>query len=191
MKFFMKEENVDKYIKMVKDYDSSNIINKLRMYLEDGASLLELGMGPGKDLEMLSKYYKVVGSDNSPVFIDKFNSKGNNIEAILLDAIEMNTTRKFDCIYSNKVLQHLTKKEFIESLKNQIKNLNDEGIIFMTLWKGTHREEIEFNGEIRFTYYLEEDIRELVSEDYEIIVLQSYAEETNDDSLLVVLKKKF
>ena len=191
MKFFMKEENVDKYIKMVKDYDSSNIINKLRMYLEDGASLLELGMGPGKDLEMLSKYYKVVGSDNSPVFIDKFNSKGNNIEAILLDAIEMNTTRKFDCIYSNKVLQHLTKKEFIESLKNQIKNLNDEGIIFMTLWKGTHREEIEFNGEIRFTYYLEEDIRELVSEDYEIIVLQSYAEETDDDSLLVVLKKKF
>ena len=191
MKFFMKEENVDKYIKMVKDYDSSAIVSRLNQYLKEGSSLLELGMGPGKDLEMLAKFYKVVGSDNSPVFVDKFNSKETNIEAILVDAIEMNTTRKFDCIYSNKVLQHLTKKEFIESLKNQLKNLNNQGIIFMTLWKGTHREEIEFNGEIRFTYYLEEDIREIVSEDYEIIELQSYAEETSDDSLLVVLEKKF
>ncbi len=190
MNFFMKEENVDKYIKMVKDYDSSEIINKLRQYLKEGSSLLELGMGPGKDLEMLSKFYKVVGSDNSPVFIDKFNSKGTSIEVILLDAIEMNTEKKFDCIYSNKVLQHLTKKDFMKSLKNQIKNLNNNGIVFMTLWKGTHREEIEFNGEIRFTYYLEEDIREIVKDDYEIVKLESYTEEANEDSLLAVLRKK-
>lgn len=186
----MKEENVDKYIEMVKDYDGSWVINKLNEYLEKGSSILELGMGPGEDLQMLAKDYKVVGSDNSNVFIEKFNEKNTGIEAINIDAIEMNTDRKFDCIYSNKVLHHLTKDEFIQSIENQRKNLNPNGMIFMTLWRGEYREEIKFDGEIRFTYYLESDIKEIVEKDYKILCIQTYAECEDDDSLLVVLQKK-
>lgn len=190
MDFFKNKENVDKYIEMVKDYDGTWLINKIDDYLEKECSLLELGMGPGTDLQILSRKYKVVGSDNSSIFIEKFNKKNTGIEAIYIDAKEMNTDRKFDCIYSNKVLHHLKKSEFIESIKNQNKNLNQGGIIFMTLWRGEYREEIMFDGEVRFTYYLESDIKEIVEKDYNILCLETYNECDKNDSLLVVLRKK-
>ncbi|WP_346898400.1 class I SAM-dependent methyltransferase [Clostridium sp. UBA7503] len=192
MKFFMKEENVNQYIEMTKEYDPTSIVNKVKKYLPKGSTLLELGMGEGRDLELLSKEYKVVGSDNSEVFINKYKKKNKGIEVLPIDATMMNTERKFDCIYSNKVLHHLTKKDFIKSLKLQKNNLNNKGIIFMTLWNGEYREEIMFDGEIRFTYYLENDIREIVKNDYDIVTIETYNEfeEHENDSLLVILRKR-
>ena len=192
MKFFMNEENVNKYIEMTKEYDPSWIVGKVRDYLTEGSTLLELGMGEGKDLDLLSKYYDVIGTDNSEIFIEKYKAKDTGIEVICMDAVEMNIDVKVDCIYSNKVLHHLTKDDFIKSLYNQFKILNDDGIIFMTLWRDEFKEETMHNGEIRFTYYLEDDIREIVKEKYEIVNIQVYTEfeEAEDDSLLIVLKKK-
>lgn len=192
MKFFMKEENVNQYINMTKEYDPTAIVNKVKKYLPKGSTLLELGMGEGKDLELLSKDYKVLGSDNSEVFINKYKGKNIGIEVLQLDATIMNIERTFDCIYSNKVLHHLTKKDFIKSLELQKNNLNDKGIIFMTLWNGEYREEIMFDGEIRFTYYLENDIREIVKNDYDIVTIETYNEfeEHKNDSLLVILRKR-
>ena len=42
---------------MAEGYDGSELIDELRNYLKDEASVLELGMGPGKDLDILNKYY--------------------------------------------------------------------------------------------------------------------------------------
>lgn len=190
MKFFMERENVEQYMIMVESYDPTFIINKLNKYLAKGSSLLELGMGPGHDLRILAKDYNVVGSDNSNVFIERFKSENTGIEAIYIDAVEMNIDRKFDCIYSNKVLQHLKKNEFITSLENQKKNLNEGGIIFMTLWKGDYKEEVMFDGELRFTYYLEKDVKDIVEKNYEILALEAYTEADEGDSLLVVLQKQ-
>ncbi len=192
MKFFMKEENVNQYIEMTREYDPTSIVNKVKKYLPKGSTLLELGMGEGRDLELLSKEYKVVGSDNSEVFVNKYKEKNKGIEVLPIDAIMMNTERTFDCIYSNKVLHHLTKKDFIKSLELQKNNLNNKGIIFMTLWNGEYREEIMFDGEIRFTYYLENDIREIVKNDYDIVTIETYNEfeEHENDSLLVILRKR-
>ncbi len=192
MKFFMKEENVNQYIEMTREYDPTSIVNKVKKYLPKGSTLLELGMGEGRDLELLSKEYKVVGSDNSEVFVNKYKEKNKGIEVLPIDAIMMNTGRTFDCIYSNKVLHHLTKKDFIKSLELQKNNLNNKGIIFMTLWNGEYREEIMFDGEIRFTYYLENDIREIVKNDYDIVTIETYNEfeEHENDSLLVILRKR-
>ncbi|MEN2258794.1 hypothetical protein AAIB48_14300 [Paraclostridium benzoelyticum] len=58
MDFFKNKENVDKYIEMVKDYDGTWLINKIDDYLEKECSLLELGMGPGTDLQILSQNIK-------------------------------------------------------------------------------------------------------------------------------------
>jgi len=188
----MKEENVNQYIEMTREYDPTSIVNKVKKYLPKGSTLLELGMGEGRDLELLSKEYKVVGSDNSEVFVNKYKEKNKGIEVLPIDAIMMNTGRTFDCIYSNKVLHHLTKKDFIKSLELQKNNLNNKGIIFMTLWNGEYREEIMFDGEIRFTYYLENDIREIVKNDYDIVTIETYNEfeEHENDSLLVILRKR-
>ncbi|MGL5066544.1 MAG: class I SAM-dependent methyltransferase [Sarcina sp.] len=192
MKFFMKEENVDKYIEMIKDYDGSSLIAKVKKYLKEGSTLLELGMGTGGDLDILAKNYKVVGSDNSNIFIDKYKEKSNKNEVINLDVMEMNIDRKFDCIYSNKVMHHLTRENFIKSMKKQKNNLSDDGIIFMTLWRGEYKEKLMYNDEIRFTYYLESDIKNMIDDDYIVVNIETYTEfeESKDDSLLVVLKRK-
>lgn len=189
MNFFMNKKNVEQYIQMLEGYESTFIINKLKQYLAKGSSLLELGMGPGHDLLILAKDYSVVGSDNSDIFIEIFKSKNTGLEVISLDAVEMNVDRSFDCIYSNKVLQHLNKNELIRSLANQKKHLNEGGILFMTLWKGTYKEELMFEGELRFTYYLEKDIKEIVEKNYNILALETYTESDEGDSLLVVLQK--
>lgn len=50
---------VQEYIEMVEGYDGTELINVLKNYLPKGSSLLELGMGPGKDLDLLKKTYSV------------------------------------------------------------------------------------------------------------------------------------
>ena len=50
---------------------------------------------------------------------DIYKKKNKNAYLLLLDAITLKTKRKFDCIYSNKVLIHLTKQELTNSLKKK------------------------------------------------------------------------
>ena len=50
------------------------------------------------------------------VFIERYKNLNPNSDIIQLDAKSLNINRKFDCIYSNKVLIHITKKECNESL---------------------------------------------------------------------------
>ena len=57
---------------MAEGHDGRQFIPVLRRYLKDGSKVLELGMGPGKDFELLSEYFQITGSDNSQVFIDRF-----------------------------------------------------------------------------------------------------------------------
>lgn len=54
MGFYDNEATAKQYIELAKGYDGRSLIKKLRNYLPDGASVLELGMGPGVDLMILS-----------------------------------------------------------------------------------------------------------------------------------------
>lgn len=192
MSYFLDEENVKEYIEMTREYDGRFLINKLHDYLLKNSTVLELGSGTGRDLAILAEDYDVVGSDNSNIFIEIYKRKNSNIDIMYVDATKMDIDRTFDCIYSNKVLNHLTREDFIKSLHKQRGKLNKDGIIFMTLWKGKYREEVLCGGDFRNTYYLEEDIREIVENEYNVESIESYTEFDNieEDSLLVVLRKK-
>ena len=189
MNYFMKQENVDTYKQMLVDYDSSWLTSILEDYLKPGSTLLEIGMGTGLDLDILSKKYKVTGSDNSPIFVDEYNFNHTH-KALLIDATNIKIESKFDCIYSNKVLQHLTKEQFISSLHSQKSHLNHEGIIFLTLWYGVYEEQIMFDGQLRFIYYTEIDIIDIVKDHFNVVDIRKYTESDPMDSLLVVLKAK-
>ncbi len=190
MNYFMKRENVNEYKSMLDDYDPMPMINRLEKYLKVGDSILEIGMGAGLDYDILSKKYSVVGTDNSPIFIEDYKAEHPNADVRILDATNITIPEKFDCIFSNKVLHHLTKDDFIASLSQQKAALKTGGIIFMTLWHGEEREELMFNGEIRFTYYMEETIKKIaVKEMLEILTIERYSEMDDCDSMVVVLKK--
>ncbi len=189
MEYFKNRKNVDLYTQMISGYDNSFIIEKVKKILPKGSSLLELGMGTGIDLIKLSDTYDVLGSDSSSFFVDDFKKK-SEIEVMVLDAVDININRSFDCIYSNKVLQHLSKDDFLKSLKSQYKHLSKKGIIFATLWAGEYREEFEFEGALRFVYYEEAILKKLIPKELKIESLLYYSEFEAEDSLIVVLRKK-
>ena len=187
MGYFDIEKNVQDYINMVKEYDGTDLINILRKYLQKDSTLLELGMGPGKDLDILRKYYKVTGSDSSQVFINGYKKKHPGVDIIQIDARDIEIQNKFDCIYSNKVLIHLTKEECKSSLKQQKNILNSKGLLFHTFWYGTKTEKYH---DLLFTYYTDDELRSMIEGDYNIIKMERYPEDKKDDSILIILQSK-
>ncbi len=124
MGFFDTAKGVEQYIKMAEGYDGAELIKILKKYLPENSTVLEIGIGPGKDLDILKKLYTVTGSDNSQIFLDKYKKNHPDTNLLLLDAVTMKTDRRFDCIYSNKVLHHLTKEDLTKSLQRQKEMLN-------------------------------------------------------------------
>lgn len=181
-------KNAESYIKMAEGYDGRELIDLLRLHLPEGASVLELGMGPGTDLEILSEYFQVTGSDRSSVFVERYRQKNPTADLLQLDAVtmEMPRERRFDAIYSNKVLHHLTKDELEASLEGQTRILNPNGILMHAFWYGDKEEQM--HG-MRFTYYTEASLQALVPEAFELVALGRYAEMDEGDSLSIILKK--
>ncbi len=188
MDYFKNRKNVDLYTDMVVGSDNSFVISELKKVLPAGSEILEIGMGTGADTIALSEDYSVIGSDSSEFFIEDFKKK-SDIEVMLLDAVDFDINRTFDCIYSNKVLQHLAKSDFVKSLKRQCRHLTHDGMIFATLWAGEHREEYELDGQIRFVYYDEFTLRQLLPDELRIAQIIYYSEFEPDDSLILILSR--
>lgn len=185
--FFDTEKNVFKYIKIAEGYDGRELISILEGILPPSTTVLELGMGPGKDLDILSENYKVTGSDLSKVFIDLYRKKNPGADLLLLDAVTLKTQRKFDCIYSNKVLQHISKDDLKVSFQRQWEILNDNGILFHTFWKGDRE---EMMNDLLFVYHTVDGLKELIGDRFQVIRSEIYTEMEEDDSILIVLRKQ-
>ena len=187
MGFFDTKQGVEQYIKMAEGYDGAELIKILQKYLSENSIVLELGIGPGKDMNILKKSYTVTGSDNSQIFLDKYKEKHQDVDLLLLDAVTIQTDRKFDCIYSNKVLHHLTKEDLAKSLQRQKEMLNPNGIVFHSFWKGSKVEKMEG---LLFTYYETEDLKNMTGSDFDILALETYTEIEKDDSIYAVLRTR-
>ena len=187
MGYYDSDEDVEEYIRMAEGYDGRALIDVLRKYLENGSTGLELGMGPGKDLGLLSEHFRVTGSDNSTVFLDRYRQVNPDADLVLLDAVTMDIERQFDCSYSNKVLHHLTKPQLKKSLQQQARVLNHLGILLHSFWYGDKVEEV---SGLRFVYYTEDSLSEVIGDEYEIIESERYTEIEENDSFYIVLRKR-
>lgn len=186
MGFFDSEEGVLQYEKMAEGYDGRELIERLQTHVPNGATVLELGMGPGTDLDILLQSYAAVGSDASALFIERYAKRGGSAEALLLDAVTLETDRRFDAIYSNKVMHHLTRDQLRRSLLRQVELLTPGGIALHSLWYGDKEEE---HAGMRFIYYTEATFAEHLPASLSVVQQQRYAEMEDDDSLVVVLQK--
>jgi len=186
MSFYDDEKNVRGYIDMVKGSDGRELIKILRQYLPAESSLLELGMGPGKDLNILKKTYRVIGSDSSQAFLDIYKQKNKEVDVMLLDAKTLATKKKFDCIYSNKVLHHLSKPACRQSFQNQRDRLKKNGLLFHSFWYGN---KTVYHHGLRFTHYTEKELVRVIDSGFKIILMQKYREMKKDDSILLILQK--
>ena len=138
MGYYDDPKNVQQYIEMAEGYDGRELIAALARHLPAGATVLELGMGPGKDLDLLKQTFRATGSDFAQPFIDRYRKQHPQADLLLLDAITMEAAidagRTFDAIYSNKVLYHLTLDELRASLRNQARVLDPGGLLLHALW---------------------------------------------------------
>ncbi len=187
MGYYDDEGNVKQYIRMAADYDGKLLIGELRKYLPDGSKLLELGSGPGKDLLLLSECYQATGSDSSAIFVERLKKLNSSIKVKQLDAIKMNTDERFDGIYSNKALIHLSRDELPASFERQARVLKTGGIALHSFWHGDG--EAEHQG-LCFVYYREDSLRALIGRGYEILECNRYTEIESGDSMYMVLRKR-
>jgi SAM-dependent methyltransferase len=187
MGFFDDEKNVQSYIDMADGYDGRELIEILKKYVTQGSTVLELGMGPGKDLDILNEYYLATGSDTSSIFLKRYRVTHKDADLLLLDAANLETDRSFDCIYSNKVLMHLTTDQMKRSLMRQRHILNQGGLLFHSFWEGDRLEEMRG---LLFVYYSKEKLAAMFNEIYDVLEIEYYTEMEKNDSIYVVARKR-
>jgi len=185
--YYKTKESVEEYIKMAEGINGEKLIEKLKSFLPANSFLLEIGSGPGTDWKILSKYFEVIGSDYSTEFLKLLISNNPDTEFLELDAVTLKTDKKFDGIYSNKVLQHLKDEEIEASIKRQFEILNPDGIICHSFWKGEGSE--IYNG-LFVNYQSASSIKNLFGNDFEILLIEDYKEFENNDSIQLIGKKK-
>lgn len=185
--YYKTKESVEEYIKLAKDVSGIKLIEKLNQFLQKNSSILEIGSGPGTDWNILNKTYEVTGSDNSKEFLKHLFANNPNGEFVELDAVTLKVDKKFDGIYSNKVLHHLTDHDLAESIKRQYEILNHNGIICHSFWKGEGTE--VYNG-LFVNYFTENEIKKMFQDYFEILLLKGYQEFEAGDSLLLISRRK-
>ncbi|NNE67882.1 MAG: class I SAM-dependent methyltransferase, partial [Pyrinomonadaceae bacterium] len=116
---YLNRANAREYFEARRGLRGDFLVQKLCRYVGRGSSVLELGSGPGNDLPLLSKFFKITASDYSPHFVEFIKEDHPGIEALQLDAVTIDTDLRFDAIYSNKVLHHFGNDEITQSLRRQ------------------------------------------------------------------------
>ncbi len=187
MSFYHDKKNVEEYIKRVEGYNDREIIAEMEIFLINNAKILELGMGPGTDYTVLSQKFKVTGSDYSEIFIERFREMNPDADLMVLNAINIDTDRTFDGIYSNKVLIHLTRCELINSIERQVQILEPNGIVCHSFWYGDKEED---QDGLKSIFYTEDILQELFNIHYKIIKIEKYQEIEPEDSIYIIAQKK-
>ena len=185
--YYKTKDSVEEYIRLAKDVNGADLIEKFKRFLPSNSKILEIGTGPGTDWNILNQYYTVIGSDNSKEFLRHLVSSNPSGRFIELDAVTLNIDENFDGLYSNKVMHHLKDNELIGSIERQYEILHPSGIICHSFWKGEGSE--IFKG-LFVNYHSKTELKEYFEKYFELLVLESYAEFEKADSLLLIGKKK-
>jgi len=181
--FYNDALKVDEYEKMCDGYDGTELYQVLDKHLAKSATLLELGSGPGNDIQYLQKKYSVTGSDLSEEFLLRCRKRFDNISFKQLDAVLIETEQTFDCVFSNKVLHHLDRESLKKSLQRQQQVIKSNGLFAHTFWLGD--KEFTMEGML-FVFYDREELLNLVSQYFTIRDTYDYKEFEEGDSIFIV-----
>jgi len=174
------------YSLILKFFYNTFVVEQFIQKIEFNKKILEIGSGTGHDYKKLKEKYNITGSDYSDSFLQLLNKKFKNDKFLKLNALSMDIDGKFDVIYSNKVLHHLTPEQLKISLENQYNCLNENGLLFHALWqgsdkKGAHKE----MPDVRYQF---QDI-EILKGKFKIKEFITYKELSANDSFIVILEK--
>ena len=187
MSYFDHPEHVADYIKICAGLSNDTLINILKQHLPFDSQVLELGSGPGNDAALLQPYYRLIMSDASQAFVTHLQQRFIDADCRLIDASHVQLEQPVDCIFSNKVLHHLTPAQLAASIQQQVTQLNDNGLLAHSFWIGNNN--FEYQGETHY-YYRHEALLALIEPYVDIIESHSYDEFAHEDSLFLLGQKR-
>lgn len=137
------------------------IPNIFTSYLRDGAYILDLGCGHGRDTAyFIEKGYKVKAIDGS-LEMCKLASKLAGINVEQINFLDMNYDNEFDGIFACASLLHLNNKDLIVVLNKISKALKKDGILMVSFKYGVGE---RIKGERFFNDMTEDKFRKLCEE---------------------------
>lgn len=188
MLYYHDPKNAKSYASMCEGYDASAQLEMLYKVLPREASVLELGSGPGNDLQLLAARYDVTGSDYSPAFVHMLKTRFPNQTILKLNAVSITTDGLFDGIYSNKILQHLNDDELAASFRRQSLLLNKGGVAFHLIWQ-----QIESPGGDNDLLFKQRNLDQMTTamgDEFEMLEALDFGEFEDGDSLAILARKK-
>lgn len=176
-----KEDEIFEYFKASEGLEAKLLMARLEKYLEASSSLLDLDGEQSVELMYLRDNLAMHGTEYKEKILNSYETNTEIPNSV------KNVFRKFDCIYSNKVMTHITENQVIESAAKQYNRLNPGGLICHTFWRGDS--DVEVNGEKTYYYELE-DIRNIFNEHFTILELAYFTEKVPNDSIYIIAQRR-
>lgn len=161
-----------------------NEIEWFKKYISIEYKILDLGAGTGVQslLFKSSGYENIIALDFCSEMIKLCATKG--LSTIQGDYYNLNIKNEYDAIWSMNSLVHIPKKDFKLILNNIKAALKEEGIFYLGLYGGFDNEGIWENDNYIpkrfFSYYLFEDLKNIISESFEILESKEISVENTD-----------
>ncbi|MFN3892514.1 MAG: class I SAM-dependent methyltransferase [Beijerinckiaceae bacterium] len=127
-----------------RDHDVSQNIEALLRWVRpsEGARILDLGCGPGRDLKALrERGHTAIGLDGCPSFVGMAR-EFSGCEVWLQDFLHLDLPREFffDGVYANATLFHVPRTELTRVLYEIRAALRPAGILFASIPRGNDEE---------------------------------------------------
>lgn len=138
-----------------------------------GKKIVDLGSGPGNHAEYFKKKgFNVLCIDISEAMIKLCKRKGLKAEIMDIEDLQL-PEKSYDGIWANSSLHHIPKEKIPKILNQIIKILKSNGFLYLAVKEGKGQGfEIneKYPGTRRwFTYFMDEEIRKLFGESFDII----------------------
>lgn len=168
-----------KYYEDTVGQDMSELTGLFLEYLEDGATILDLGCGSGRDsLTFYELGYDVTPLDASEEMC-KLAEIHTGLEVLQMTYEDMEFEDVFDGIWASASLIHVPKEEMKELLPKLADALKEEGILYLSVRKG----EVEgFSGQRFFCDYMPKELERLLEKDGYFKILKMWEDSQLFDS---------
>ena len=163
------------YFESTVNADMSVNCDKFLQYVKPGGVIIDIGAGSGRDiLYFMSKGYQVEGIDAAPEMC-RLASEYTGVPVICCKIQKWVSDKKYDGIWANASLLHLSLEEVEEFILRVDSLLEDQGVIYISLKSGIETG-VDVTGRY-FTSFTEEQVQQIVSESAAMEVVDSWRSE--------------
>lgn len=155
--------------------DMSVNCDRFLQYVKPGGVIIDIGAGSGRDiLYFMSKGYQVEGIDAAPEMC-RLASEYTGVPLICCKIQEWVPDKKYDGIWANASLLHLSLEELEEFILRVDSLLENRGVVYISLKSGIETG-IDVTGRY-FTNFTEEKVQQIISKSTAIEVVDSWKTE--------------